>query len=56
MLGVPVNCIFLVKNYESEIIMNGDINVLIRSALRQMINFGEDYLNNLQALTQYLSE
>ncbi|XP_074513041.1 interferon-induced protein 44-like isoform X2 [Sebastes fasciatus] len=47
LLGLPPNCIFLVKNYESEINTNDHINALILCALRQMINFGEDFLNNL---------
>ncbi|KAM9346586.1 interferon-induced protein 44-like [Symphorus nematophorus] len=47
MLGVPVNCIFLVKNYDKEVRTNLVINTLILSALRQMISFGEDFLNNL---------
>ncbi|KAM6913302.1 interferon-induced protein 44-like [Lycodopsis pacificus] len=47
LLGIPLNCIFLVKNYNSEIKTNGDMNALILSALTQMINFGEDFLNNL---------
>ncbi|XP_075942309.1 interferon-induced protein 44-like [Anarhichas minor] len=47
LLGIPPNCIFLVKNYHSEIKTNDDMNALILTALKQMITFGEDFLDNL---------
>uniref|UniRef100_A0A672FNP0 G domain-containing protein n=1 Tax=Salarias fasciatus TaxID=181472 RepID=A0A672FNP0_SALFA len=45
LLGLPPNCIFLVKNYHTEMAPNDNMNALILFALRQMINLGEDYLN-----------
>ncbi|XP_049926174.1 interferon-induced protein 44-like [Epinephelus moara] len=47
LLGIPPNCIFLVKNYDSEVTPNDGIDALTLSALRQMLTFGEDFLNNL---------
>ncbi|XP_073349689.1 interferon-induced protein 44-like [Pagrus major] len=47
LLGLPPNCIFLLKNYESETNTHNSIDALILCALRQMINYGEDFLNDL---------
>ncbi|TDG95869.1 hypothetical protein EPR50_G00244420, partial [Perca flavescens] len=38
-VGIPVNCIFPVKNYTDEIDINDDVDSLILSVLRTMINF-----------------
>ncbi|XP_055079700.1 interferon-induced protein 44-like [Periophthalmus magnuspinnatus] len=45
-LGIPLNCIFHVKNYHKEICKEEDIEKLILMALKQMIDFGEDFVNN----------
>uniref|UniRef100_A0A3Q3EJD3 Interferon-induced protein 44-like n=2 Tax=Labrus bergylta TaxID=56723 RepID=A0A3Q3EJD3_9LABR len=47
MLGIPIKSIFLVKNYESEISTSDDISRLILTTLRQMVTFGEDYINDM---------
>uniref|UniRef100_A0A8C9YTR5 G domain-containing protein n=1 Tax=Sander lucioperca TaxID=283035 RepID=A0A8C9YTR5_SANLU len=44
-VGIPMNCIFPVKNYHEEINLNNEIDSLILSALRNIINFGDDCIN-----------
>ncbi|XP_034555402.1 interferon-induced protein 44-like [Notolabrus celidotus] len=44
-VGIPLNCIFPEKNYHEEITLDNDVDSLILSILRNLINFGEDCIN-----------
>lgn len=44
-VGIPLNYIFPVKNYCEEIDLKDDVDSLILSALRRMIDFGDDFIN-----------
>ncbi|XP_076153675.1 interferon-induced protein 44-like [Alosa pseudoharengus] len=45
-LGVPMNCIFPVKNYHEEIDLNKDVNALLLSALTHILDFANDYVED----------
>uniref|UniRef100_A0A3Q3AX38 G domain-containing protein n=2 Tax=Kryptolebias marmoratus TaxID=37003 RepID=A0A3Q3AX38_KRYMA len=46
-VGIPMNCVFPVKNYSEEIDLKNDVDILILSALRKMIDFGDDFIENM---------
>ncbi|CAK6984737.1 interferon-induced protein 44-like [Scomber scombrus] len=45
-VGIPINCIFPVRNYFEEIDFNDDVDSLTLRALRHIIDFGEDFMNH----------
>uniref|UniRef100_A0A667XFA6 G domain-containing protein n=1 Tax=Myripristis murdjan TaxID=586833 RepID=A0A667XFA6_9TELE len=48
LVGIPMNCIFPVKNYHEEIDMKDDVDSLILSVLRRIIDFGENFINRME--------
>lgn len=47
LLGIPMTCIFPVQNYYEESDTNADTDVLLLLALRQIVNFANDYVEGL---------
>ncbi|XP_043963099.1 interferon-induced protein 44-like isoform X2 [Gambusia affinis] len=46
LVGIPENCIFPLKNYHCEMMLNDDINALVLKILRRIIEIGDEKLNN----------
>ena len=46
LLGIPRNYVLPVKNYETEIELSDDVNILALLCLRQLLRASEDYLFN----------
>ncbi|XP_018544028.1 interferon-induced protein 44, partial [Lates calcarifer] len=46
-VGIPMNCICPVKNYSDELEIDDDVDSLILSALRLMIHFGDDFIEDM---------
>lgn len=45
-IALPRSQVLPVKNYEKEIILNTDINILALTALRKSLVFADDFLEN----------
>ncbi|XP_055073505.2 interferon-induced protein 44-like [Misgurnus anguillicaudatus] len=48
-LGVPVSCVLPVKNYSQELELNLNCDLLLLTAVQQMLNYAEDYLDDVDA-------
>ncbi|KAL2100410.1 hypothetical protein ACEWY4_004804 [Coilia grayii] len=46
-LGVPMNCIFPVKNYHEETELHLEMDCLILTALRQIVHFAHEYVDSV---------
>uniref|UniRef100_V9KSK7 Interferon-induced protein 44-like protein n=2 Tax=Callorhinchus milii TaxID=7868 RepID=V9KSK7_CALMI len=46
--GIPISCIIPVKNYSSELELDCKVDILILSALVQMLRYADDYFENLE--------
>jgi len=48
--GLPENHVLPVKNYNKEIMLDVGVDILALMALRQMLYFSEDHLENIQMM------
>ncbi|XP_071324063.1 interferon-induced protein 44-like isoform X2 [Trachinotus anak] len=48
-IGIPMNCIFPVKNYHEEISLDSDTDSLILNAMRHIVTWGEDHIRFKQS-------
>ncbi|KAM9754868.1 interferon-induced protein 44-like [Menidia menidia] len=46
--GVPLNCILPVKNYSKDIEHHPDMDTLILSAMKQILEFGDDFVSKME--------
>ncbi|KAM9754434.1 interferon-induced protein 44-like isoform 3-T6 [Menidia menidia] len=46
--GIPLNCILPVKNYSKDYKQHPDMNALILSAMRQILEFGNDFVKTME--------
>ena len=46
--GIPENQVHPVKCYKQEMVLNEDVDILALLALRQMLHWAEDHLDNAQ--------
>ena len=45
-MGFPLNCIFPLKNYHTEIELKDEVDILILSALKMILNLANDRVND----------
>ena len=45
-MGFPLNCIFPLKNYHAEIELKDEVDILILSALKMILNLANDRAND----------
>ena len=53
-LGVPMNCIFPLKNYHEETKRNEKLNCLVLEAFMQAVYSANDYVNKFSRKDRYV--
>lgn len=55
-VGLQMSCIFPVKNYHEENATSHDVDSLVLDALKNILNFGRDYLQFKSSSSQETEE
>lgn len=50
--GIPMKCIFPVKNYHEETSLDRDVTALVLDALKNIVSTGADHLEEIQPRNQ----
>lgn len=45
-LGIPLSCVLPVKNYSEELELDQDTDILLFSAVEQMLNYADSFFEN----------
>lgn len=48
-VGIPLSCVIPVKNYSVELDLDPDTDVLLLSAVEQMLNYADSFFENQDA-------
>lgn len=54
LLGVPLSCVVPVKNYSEELELDLNCDILLLSAIVQMLRFSDDYFDEISERFRYL--
>lgn len=44
--GIPLSCVLLVKSYSEELELDEDVNILLLTAVEQMLNYSDSFFEN----------
>ena len=51
-LGIPLSCVLPVKNYSEELELDQDTDILLLSAVKQMLNYADSFFENQEIVDQ----
>lgn len=49
-LGIPLSCVMPVKNYSDELELHQDTDILLFTAVEQMLNYADSFFENQESV------